>query len=216
MDPVSFLSGPAVLIHLAAGIQVLGYLVRDQLVMRLALLTGTVFYVLYYIYFPATPLWEAALWSTMMGLANSAVVLVHERSTWRMSEDDRQLLHAFHPMRPGEFRRFMRAGTMRTAECNTLLTVEGERLQILYYVVDGEIWILKQGRLFRYPPGAFMGEIAYVAGRPASATVKLSKGARYVAWDRERLRCLTERKPAMFQAIQSLLVRDMAEKIARS
>ena len=62
----------------------------------------------------------------------------------------------------------------------------------------------------------FIGELASVTGRPASATVKVDTGTRYLEWDREDLDRMVARVPAMMPAINRLLVRDMAEKIVRS
>lgn len=218
MDSVAWFTSAGLLVHLAAGTQVVGYLVRDQLALRLLLLAGTLLYIAYYIFYPATPLWDAALWSLVMAVANTLliVLLLRERTGWAMSPDEHLLFNAFQPLSPGQFRRLMKAGTIRTAERDLLITVEGEHPERLYYVLEGEVLILKGGRLFDYPPGAFIGELAFVTGRPATATVKVSPGARYMVWECETLERLVERHPAMLPALNRLLVRDMAEKISRS
>ena len=61
---------PANLVYVAAGAQVLGYLFRDQVKLRLLLLFGTLFYVLYYALAALEPLWDAIIASSVLGLAN--------------------------------------------------------------------------------------------------------------------------------------------------
>ena len=58
------------LIHLGALLYILGFLVRDELLLRLLVLGGSGLYILYYFLFPATPLWDAIITSLILGVAN--------------------------------------------------------------------------------------------------------------------------------------------------
>ena len=98
-----------------------------------------------------------------------------------------------------------------------MLAEEDQPLDRLYYVLDGDITIDKTGRdPFTIGPRTFIGEVAFLLPRPASATVTVAAGARYVSWDRAALRRLQLRTPSLAFALSAVLNRDMAAKVARA
>ena len=133
--------GWAILVHLAALTQVVGYLIRDQLALRVLLLTGTILYIAYYRLYPETPLWDAIFWGAMLGLANliSIVLIMRDRMGWRMSEHEARLYTSFNKIGPGEFRRLMKLARFEQASNEKVLTYEGEVPERLYFVVSGQI-----------------------------------------------------------------------------
>ncbi|MEO0913667.1 MAG: hypothetical protein AAFY59_11875, partial [Pseudomonadota bacterium] len=71
-----YLLSSAILVHLAALMQVTGYLLKDQIQLRLLLLAGNVLYGVYYVVHPDTPLWDAMGWSVVMVLSNAVLIVV--------------------------------------------------------------------------------------------------------------------------------------------
>ncbi|MBY8974710.1 cyclic nucleotide-binding domain-containing protein [Rhodobacteraceae bacterium NNCM2] len=211
-------TGWAILVHLAALTQFVGYLIRDQLLLRIMLLIGTLLYISYYRLFPEVPLWDAILWGSALALANLLMIvqIIRDRTRFRMSSDEERLYQAFNHIGPGDFRRLMKIASFRKAEADTFLTFEGQRPEELFYVIDGNIQLSKQGKEFHCPPQTFIGELSLVTRGSASATVALEPGSRYVAWNRERLEHLTRRNPALKLALDLLLSHDMAAKIQRA
>ena len=114
-----------------------------------------------------------------------------------MSEEDRRLHGLLDALTPGEFRRLMRAGSWHRADGAVTITHENRPLGRLTYVLDGTITIDKAGHRFTVEPPTFIGEVAFLTDRPASATVTLSSGARYVTWDMGRLRRILLREPSL-------------------
>ena len=134
-----FTSG-AILVHLGALFYAAGLLVRDQLILRLLILTGTAFYGLYYYFGAASPLWPALAWSFVLAAANLSVIarIVIERTTLSMDLRERRLYAVFSSMSPGEFRRLLRVCAWLGPGAPIVLTREGETNQRLYYVLDGQ------------------------------------------------------------------------------
>ena len=58
--------------------------------------------------------------------------------------------------------------------------------------------------------------MAFLTSRPASATVTVTPGTRYVVWEMTALRRLLFRTPSLHIAVSSALNRDMAVKVARA
>ncbi|MEL6946913.1 MAG: cyclic nucleotide-binding domain-containing protein [Pseudomonadota bacterium] len=212
------LGGAALLVHIAALFYVAGFLVRDQLILRMLVLLGTVCYLVYYYFALDAPLWDAIFWSLVMGAANLYMILVllFERTTFRMTDEEMRLYAAFGSMNPGEFRRVLKVAEWSDADGKTPLTQENELCDRLYYVLDGAVTINKGGRSFDIPAGSFIGEVAYFLKQAASATVTVTKGGRYVAFSRDAIEKLEKKSPGIRIAIHSVLSADMAAKVARS
>jgi CRP-like cAMP-binding protein len=99
-----------------------------------------------------------------------------------------------------------------------MLTCEGEIPDRLFFVVAGAggITLQKAGKTFTVASGAFIGEIAFLLSRPASATVHVEAATRYVSWESAKLHRLLMRAPSLRIALDGALNRDMAMKVARA
>lgn len=206
------------IVHVGALFYLAGFLFRDQLMLRGLIIAGDFIYILYFLFAPDVPLWGGVFWSTVFVLVNVWMIarIVADRTHFAMSEDEQRLFRLLDGLSPGEFRRLMRIAAWRDVEGEVALTEEGKPLERLYYVLDGAITIDKAGHSFTIPPQVFIGEVAFLTGRPASATVTVGDGARFVAWEKAALRRLQLRAPSLTIALHAALNKDMAEKVARA
>lgn len=204
------------LIHVSALLGVSAMFFRSQLKLRLLLLASTVAAVLFYLTVPPEPMWGPIFWSAVMFAVNGSMVarLMVERTMFGLDDDQLRLFRAFGVFTPGEFRRLMKLAVWHEADGAMRLTGRGEAVDALYYVIDGPISVAKAGPAQSIEPGAFIGEVAFVKGAPASATVSVGEGARYVAWPRAALAELLRGRPAIGTALALLLNADMARKVA--
>lgn len=208
----------AVFVYLAFALQLLGFLARDELLLRFLMLSGSGFYLLYYYTVAESPLWDPFLTNAALGLANLAMigVVMRERSTLGMGAATVTLYRQFPLLSPGQFRRLIRVGRIEVASGATELVREGARPDELYYVVSGTVWIEKSGQTAQIEAGSFVGEIAYFAGGAATATVVLADGARYVKWPHDQLDLLFRRSPSLRVALLGHLNSDLCRKLSRS
>ncbi len=205
-------------VYIAFALALAGYLARDELWLRLLMLAASTSYLAYYYTVSDDPLWEAILTSGTLALVNLAVIgiVILERTTFTMSRQVAAIFRSFDMLTPGQFRRIMRHGTVRTADDPVRLTTEGMRVDKLFYVTDGRVIVTKEGRRTEIPPRIFVGEIAFATGNVASATVELAPGAVWVEWDQDRLRRLTRRFPALGVALMAQFNADLLGKVATS
>lgn len=211
-------SNTAVFVYLATGAQVLGLLVTRQLILRLLVLIGSGLFIFYYYTHLGQPQWEAMIGSSLIALANlvGLLVLLYSRLPIGLRGDERILFEAIGGLEPGQFRRLMRIGrTIQTSE-PVELTLEGERLEELYFVLQGRPRIDKGAHAFRVSEKCFVGEVAFKLGCPASATATLPEGGTYVYWQKPILDATLAGSPRLKQAFDALISRDMALKVARS
>ena len=215
---IAAVTGPGIFVHIAAMFYVAGFLVRDQLVLRLLILIGTLLYMFYYLFVGDTPLWDAFIWSAIMGGANLLIIclLVLERTTFALSVNEKKLFEAFVGLSPGEVRKILKIAKWQDESSNDVLTVENELPQNLHYVISGECLITKKDQDFTISRPTFIGEIAYTLNTPATATVRVRDGGNYVSLPRDKLKALEAKNPGLRVALHALFNADLALKVAHS
>ena len=97
-----------------------------------------------------------------------------------------------------------------------VITRENEPLHHLYFITDGKVTIEKGGRRVVSDAKTFIGEIAFLLSRPATATVTLEPGCHYCVWDSIALRNLLNSNTALKNALSAAMNRKLAEKVAQA
>ncbi|MBU2994423.1 cyclic nucleotide-binding domain-containing protein [Octadecabacter sp. 1_MG-2023] len=217
MDLTNLFSA-GIFVQLALLCYVLGLLTRRELLLRSLILTGSMFYILYYYFISDTPLWDAIWASAIIGFANIWMigVILLERTTLGMSPKMVELYRSFPTLYPGQFRKLIKTADWITAGEDTQISKAGTHLDSLFLVASGNMILLKDGANALIGPGHFVGEISYLIDGPASADVIAPKGIEYIRWDRSILAKQTKRSPAISNALVALFNRDIAVKLAVS
>ena len=133
------------------------------------------------------PLWLPLRWNGLyLGLnAFYAGLLIREQQL-TLTDSERRDYHIFEgSMRPGEIRKLIALG-VETSKSEQEVTVlrRGRPNDTLVLLLDGVAVIDVDGVSFERRGGLF-GEVSFLHGEPASATVRLQPGCRYVSWTRE-------------------------------
>lgn len=214
---MNLVSIPAEYLVLTAGaFFTLGYLVINQKILRVLIGVGTCFYLWYYFVAADQPLWEAIATSAAMLVANllGLAGLILRDSPIMIPREHREIYKRFKDVPPGDFRMLMRLGERRVLTEKEQLTIEGAPLDRLYYVVSGVLDIEKRGSRFKMPGGVFVGEVAFLTRLKSSATTTLPAGAEVLVWDVDLLRRKARRKPRFLMALEAMISRDLAVKVA--
>lgn len=206
----------ATLVYLAFLLDMLGFLARDELKLRLLMLLGMVFYMAYYATVAETPLWDPIITNGLLAAINLVmiVIVVLERTTFAMSADQARIFAQFRLLSPGQFRRLLRHGQTIEADRPRAIVREGRSVTEICYLIDGVATMEKGGQRFEMQPGNFVGEVGFLTDSPASATVQVDAGTRYVVWDVARLHRLFKRQPALRNAMLAQINQDLALKVA--
>ncbi|WP_420860782.1 cyclic nucleotide-binding domain-containing protein [Algirhabdus cladophorae] len=207
---------PENLVLIAGAIFTLAYLIIHQVAMRIILLFGSGFYIWYYAVIAQTPLWEAIYTSIVMILANVVgLVLLYARgSRYFLPKQHRDIYPLFDELQPGDFRQLLSLADRRVLQTSEVLTREGAPVERLFYVISGTMTIDKLNNQFRMPAEVFVGEVAYLTNRPATATTYLPEGAEVLEWDVQALRRKASRKPRFKMALEAMISQDLAQKVA--
>ena len=211
--------GVGALIWAAFVFNLFGFLARDELMLRLLMLGGSALSIAYYTSVVADqPLWDAIITRGALALANSMmiVIVVSERTTWFMSRESLDLYRSFNMLTPGQFRRILKKGVRGDAEQREIVLEEGRSANRLYFVIEGNARVEKGGIFADIGSRVFLGEIAYLRGAAATATVTLDAGSRYIAWRHGDLKRIKRRNRDLEVAMVAQFNEDLMNKVAGS
>jgi Cyclic nucleotide-binding domain len=206
------------LVHVGSILYLICFLFRDQILLRAFAIAGDLAYVGYYFNVADQPLWGAIFWNIPnVGINLFMIALIlHDRGIGNFTENELKLYGKLPSIDPRNFRKLLRAGRWMTASAGTVLTREGEMPDHIYFVLDGGIDLRKGGRKIEVDPGLFIGEIAFLTNKPATATVTVAKDSLYYAWPRGALQIARDKDQDLASAIGTVLNMDLAGKLART
>lgn len=210
--------GIGVLVWAAFALDLVGFMARDELIWRGLMFGASCLYLFYYFFVTETPLWDAFLTNMTLGIVNLWMIgiVLFERSTFSMSAETAALYSKFHLLSPGQFRRLMKSSEeIHGSDANEIIQ-EGAQQDALFFLIEGEATVEKGDKLSSLGAGNFLGEIAYITGTKATASIKLDQQARCLRWSKESLSALTRKAPAIGTALAAHLNSDMAQKLAKS
>ena len=163
------------------------------------------------------PLWSALLWSASFVVINAIMIVViySDRASFVMSEQEEKLYQVFNALSPGEFKKILKIADWFDAPSAEQITTEGEIPERLYFIIDGEALVARDNKEFFVGPNGFIGELAYLIKKPATASVKLTDKAVGVSWKTSNLTKLLAANPQMKIAFDGLLNQDLASKLAK-
>ena len=210
------LLSPSVLIVLAGGVQICGYLLINQTQLRLTMLCSTTLYILYYFNVAETPLWGAIAISslTLVAILIGLAALYARNASWSVPEEHKDIYPLFDELIPGDFRKVMKLAKRETISETQIVTQEGVAPETLLFVSKGTFAVQKGNVRFDVPGPTFIGEVAYLRNSTSAATTTLPPGTEVVGWDRATLARHTKMSPRLKLAFDALISRDLATKVS--
>lgn len=141
--------------------------------------------------------------------------LVKDRLSLRLPEDDRELLRGvLAGLDDAQIARLLAASTFTDIPAGTVLVQENQELEQLFFICSGRVKVSIGGReVSHLEAGNFVGEVAFLTERPASATVTSESVVRALAFDRGKLNQVFRRDTDVAGLIYQLLGRELAHKI---
>ncbi len=204
------------LVHVGYVLMLGALLARDMLWLRV-LLVGAQSLLAIYAY--THDVLAIAGWNLAFVVINAVwvVTILRERRAVRLPAELVDLhRQQFAALSPPEFLRLWESGEDRRFDASALVRT-GERPQALYFVLKGEVAVRQAGReRARLGRGHFVGEMSLLTGSDATADVIALGAVETRAWSSERLLQLSRRNPALWTRIQSVLGRDIVDKIQRA
>jgi len=202
--------------HMSYIIFAVSYCLTSMLWLRISAIIGIILEVAYFA-MTSDMLYAGIAWSGIFITINlyHLASLIRDRLSLKLEKDERQLLTtAFMGLCDAQIARMLRAGSWRQLATGSRLVAEGQAVDELYFILSGRLAVYaKDVHVAELGPGALVGEIAFLTGSPAIATVVAVCDARLVAFNRSQLSLECRQDERISAAVHRLIGHDLATKI---
>lgn len=158
-------------------------------------------------------------WNLLFILINVVQIgiIIKERTGIHFTVEEKELHDTlFKNFAPFEFMKLMRVGKWLEAKQGEILATEQKPLDSVMLIYNGLVGVESKGKeVAKLKDGNFIGEVSFITGGAATATVKALMPTRYVAWPKEAISQLLNRNPSMRFAMQAMLSTDLSKKLMR-
>ena len=218
MEPIGGAIPTEALVHASYILTALAFLLRDILWLRFVAMAANLCIAAAAFLAVPGPAWAVAAWASTFFLINlgHSVWLIYERHLRRFTEEEQRLRDAaFQSLDPMNVRRLLRCGRWVEHAKEKSLTLQGVHLEDLVLISEGEAAVCLGGQVIdRLGCGKFVGEIGFLSGEPATATVVAASPLRCLTWKASELRRVLARHPEIRTVFHAAVGKDLAEKIA--
>lgn len=203
--------------HLASVLTMAAYLLKDILWLRLLTILSCFAGIAFNFIVPSTPLWTVIYWNILFAVINivQVAIIIKQRSSVHFTEEEKELHDTlFKNFAPFEFMKLMRVGKWLEAKDGEVLATEQKPIDRIMLIYNGLVEVESKGKeVAKLKDGNFIGEVSFITGGAATATVRALRPTRYVAWPKEAIRQLLNRNPSMKFAMQAMLSTDLSKKL---
>ena len=204
------------LVHSANILYFISYSVRDILWLRCLTVLACSSLIPFF-YFKPKPLMVPILWNFAFICLNIVQIgiLIYERRPIRFTDDENRLFQmVFRTLTPVEFLKLLKIARWLEARPSEQLAKKGETLDDVMVIFSGRVSVEVDGRLVaELTDGQFIGEMSFLTGESASATVKAVERTKYVAWLKKDLKLFLERNPNLSPSLQTIIGTDLVKKL---
>jgi hypothetical protein len=205
--------------HLASILTMAAYLLKDMLWLRLLTILSCFAGIAFNYFVPATPLWTIIYWNILFAVINivQIAIIIKERTGVHFTEEEKELHDTlFKNFAPFEFMKLMRIAKWLEAKLGDVLATEQKPIDSVMLIYNGLVCVESNGKeVARLKDGNFIGEMSFITGGAATATVRALQPTRYIAWPKEAISSLLNRNPTMRIAMQAMLSTDLSKKLSR-
>ncbi len=172
--------------NLASLLTMAAYLLKDILWLRLLTILSCFAGIAFSYFALATPVWQMIGWNILFAIINivQVAIIIKQRSGVRFTEEEKELHDTlFKNFAPFEFMKLMRIGKWLEAKQGQILATEQRPIDSIMLIYNGLVGVETNGKeVAKLKDGNFIGEVSFITGGAATATVKALLPTRYVAW----------------------------------
>jgi hypothetical protein len=217
---ISYLSnGNELFGHIAYFLLALSYVLTNIFWLRLTAVLSMFFEIAYF-YYSGGDLSTGIAWTILFILINAYHLyrLIQDRLSLKLPEKDAPLLReALAGLDDAQINRLLKAAVWKDFAPGEKLTKQDAPLDSLFFLLSGRADVEIDGKPVAFlEKGSFVGEIAYLTGNPATATVVINEQSRALAFSRMRMAKVIAGDDQINGIIYQLLGRDLAMKMRRT
>ena len=202
--------------HVSYVLSALSYWMTNIYWLRVTAVIGLCFEVAYFV-LVSSALYTGIGWDCVFIAINlfHLIRLTRERLRVRLAVSDRDLLRTmFEGLDDAQIGMLLNSAVWHKATEGESLTVEGEPVPALMLIAAGQVSVTVGDTVIaQMGPGSFIGEMAFLTGGNASATVTATHPTRVMRIEQSRLKTLLVVDNQIAAVLHRLLGADLAQKL---
>lgn len=203
--------------HISYVLLIVSMLMRTMHWLRAFAISAGVFSAIYYLSIgdPISFFWESIF--TLVNATQLLILLIENRRGRFSAEEQRFIDDVLKGVERSQVRKLMKLGAWTEVADGRSLFTEGEKPTDLVYVVHGNANVIRHGEnVGTIGPRDFIGEMSYLSGEPATATVNTTSRLRYLAFEQETLRAYLSKNAEIRHAMEAGFNRNLVWKLAKT
>ena len=205
--------------HFSYALIAWSYWLTDIFWLRVVAIVGLTFEILYFA-LSGGDLRAGIGWDVVFILINAYQLfrLLQDRLAFRLPEAERELLRSvLAGLDDAQIVRLLSAGAFCEIAQGTKLAEEDKPFEKLFFLCDGRTRVTVAGReISHLEKGNLVGEVAFLTGKPATATVVAEGPLRALVFEKTALNRFFSNEAEVAGLIYQLLGRELAHKIKAS
>jgi len=217
MDSLSqYVSIPDIPGHVAYVVIAVSYYLTSIFWLRVFAVIGLALEVVYFV-LVSSDLYTGIAWSVIFIAINAYQLfwLLRDRLRLRLPQEEKSVLRrVLTGLDDVQISRLLDASQWRELSAGAHLMRESQEVNELYFLFSGRFGVDVGGKTVAHlESGSFAGEVAFLTGHPATASVIVEQPSRVLAISRARLIKLCKSDNQVAGVIHQLLGRDLANKL---
>lgn len=202
--------------HVAYVVIAVSYYLTNIFWLRVLAVIGLALEVVYFA-LVSSDLYTGIAWSVIFIAINAYQLcwLVRDRMRLRLPPEEKSVLRrVLTGLDDVQISQLLDVSQWRQLSAGAQLMRESQNVDELYFLFSGRFGVEVGGkRVAHLESGSFAGEVAFLTGQPATASVVVEQPSRVLAISRERLIKLCKSDNQVAGVIHQLLGRDLANKL---
>jgi len=204
--------------NLANILNAAAYSVRNIMWLRILVVLASSFSIVYTSRVVKDP-WAAGTdiaWNSIFIIINAYQLwILYRDSRFSYSAEERDIfVRIFHSLSPTTFRKLLSIAQWKDIPQDTILTKEGDTVENLYLIYQGlTVVIVGEHIVAHCAENNFIGEMSFLTGKSATASVRTAASTRCVVWTKEDLKALVEKNDDILAGLQMVFSRNLVDKI---
>ena len=200
--------------HFAYVLLIISMMMRNMNLLRFfAIMAGSISAIFYFTIGDVVSMF----WESMFTLVNLAqfVILQVENRRGKFSEDEAMFIKTcLSGVERAYARRLVKLGAWTEVQENVVLYEENTCPNDLMFLVNGNAKVTRGGQTIgNVSTGDFLGEMSYLTGKKAAATVTTTEPTRFLAFERKMLQEHLEKNIEVRHALEASFNRNLVSKL---
>lgn len=200
---------------------IVAFMMTDIFYLRLITIASSLSGIIYFSLCDNCPLWIDLFWQCIFIGVNTvqlAILIYEQRQAHFDNKEEEQIYYTMFPhFSCKKFKKLLSSGTLISVPAGEKITEQNVPVPYLNLILNGTAKVEINDKTVAYcTSGNLVGEMSFMSGQLATATVTTVEPTHYISWGQENLKMLLKSDPEIEQGMQSIFNKNLIDKLMKS